>query len=62
MGYFARRLYNRLSDRRINKIFHIVRENNIHDVLLDSRHFSFDRHGELILEGLKHLAKIGITP
>jgi geranylgeranyl reductase family protein len=56
MGYFARRLYNRLSDRRINKIFHIVRENNIHDVLLDSPHFSFDRHGELILEGLKHLA------
>jgi len=56
MGYFARRLYNRLSDRRINKIFDIVRENNIHDALLDSPHFSFDRHGELILEGLKYLA------
>jgi geranylgeranyl reductase family protein len=56
VGYFARRLYNRLSDRRINKIFHIIRENNIHNALLDSPHFSFDRHGELILEGLKHLA------
>jgi len=56
VGYFARRLYNRLSDRRINKIFDIVRENNIHEALLDSPHFSFDRHGELILEGLKRLA------
>ncbi|MCL0056567.1 NAD(P)/FAD-dependent oxidoreductase [Dehalococcoidia bacterium] len=56
IGYFARRLYNRLSDRGINKIFDIVRENNIHDALLDSPHFSFDRHSELVLEGLKHLA------
>ncbi|MBT9166064.1 MAG: Kynurenine 3-monooxygenase [Chloroflexi bacterium] len=56
IGYFARRLYNRLSDKRIEKIFNIIRDNNIHEVLLDSPHFSFDRHGGLILEGLKHLA------
>ncbi|MCL0065451.1 NAD(P)/FAD-dependent oxidoreductase [Dehalococcoidia bacterium] len=55
-GYFARRLYNRLSDRRINKMFDIVRENNIHEALIDSPHFSFDRHSGLVLEGLKHLA------
>lgn len=56
IGYFARRLYNRLSDRRINKIFDIIRENNIHDALLDSPRFSFDKHSGLVLEGLKHLA------
>jgi geranylgeranyl reductase family protein len=59
IGYFARLLYNRLSDRQINKIFDIVRENNIHGALLDSPHFSFDRHGKLILEGLKHLIPWG---
>ncbi|MBT9148653.1 MAG: geranylgeranyl reductase family protein [Dehalococcoidia bacterium] len=56
IGYFARRLYNGLSDKRIEKIFSIIRDNNIHEALLDSPHFSFDRHGGLILDGLKRLA------
>jgi len=56
IGYFARRLYNRLSDRRINTIFNIVRNNGVHEALLKSERMSFDWHGELMLEGLKHLA------
>lgn len=55
-GYFVRRLYNQLSDKRINRIFDIVKENNIHNDLIDSPHFSFDRHSGLIMEGLKRLA------
>jgi geranylgeranyl reductase family protein len=55
IGYFARRLYNRLSDKRIDKLLRIVRDNNIHEALLNSSNFSFDRHSRLILEGLKRL-------
>lgn len=55
IDYFARRLYNRLSDKRINSIFNIVRDNRIHEELLDSSYRSFDWHGELVLDGLKRL-------
>lgn len=53
--YFARRLYNRLSDKRINSIFNVVRDNNIHESMLSSSYRSFDWHGELVLDGLKRL-------
>ena len=56
IGYLARSLYNKLSDKRINSIFEIVRENNIHETLLNSSHVSFDWHGETILNAMKHLA------
>ncbi len=55
IDYFARRLYNRLSDKRINSIFSIVRDNNIHEDLLNSSYRSFDWHGELVMDGLKRL-------
>ncbi len=55
IDYFARRLYNRLSDKRINSIFNIVRDNHIHEDLLNSSYRSFDWHGELVLDGLKRL-------
>ncbi|MDD5094915.1 MAG: NAD(P)/FAD-dependent oxidoreductase [Dehalococcoidia bacterium] len=55
IDYFARRLYRRLSDKRINDIFSIIRDNNIHQSLLNSSSMSFDWHGELILDGLKRL-------
>jgi len=55
IDYFARRLYNRLSDKQINEIFRIVRDNNIHQSMLDSSHMSFDWHGEMVLDGLKRL-------
>lgn len=56
IDYFARRLYNRLSDRQIQSIFNIVREHRIHESLLDSPRMSFDWHGELVLEGMKSLS------
>ncbi|MFC2027788.1 geranylgeranyl reductase family protein [Chloroflexota bacterium] len=53
--YFARSFFNRLSDKRINSIFDVVRDNNIHESLLTSSYRSFDWHGELVLDGLKRL-------
>ncbi len=55
IDYFARKLYNSLSDRRINNIFNIVRDNNIHEKMLESSYKSFDWHGELVLDGLKQM-------
>jgi len=55
LDYFARSLYNRLSDKRIDTIFNIVRENNIHERIMASSYKSFDWHGELVLDGLKQM-------
>ncbi len=55
IDYFARRFYNRLSDKRINTMFNIVRDNNIHEKMLQSSYKSFDWHGELVLDGLKQI-------
>ncbi|MFO8010447.1 MAG: NAD(P)/FAD-dependent oxidoreductase, partial [Dehalococcoidia bacterium] len=52
----ARSVYNRLSDKRINDIFTIARDNNIHESLLASSYHSFDWHGELVLDGMKRLS------
>lgn len=56
IDYFARRLYNRLSDSQIDSIFNIVREHGIHQSLVNSSRGSFDWHGELVIEGMKHLS------
>ncbi|MBM3133366.1 MAG: NAD(P)/FAD-dependent oxidoreductase, partial [Chloroflexi bacterium] len=55
IDYFARVMYNRLSDKRLNSIFKVVKENAIHEALLKSSYRSFDWHGELVLDGLKRL-------
>ena len=53
--YFARRLFEKLSDKSIERAFHIIESNGIHESLLKSDAFSFDWHGEMIKRGLKHL-------
>lgn len=53
IGYWARKVYEKLSDRQIEQIFDIVQKNNIHEALLQSPNFSFDWHGDLILRALK---------
>lgn len=53
IGYRARRLYQKLSDPQIERIFDIVASRDIAAALLDSPGFSFDRHGRLMLEIIK---------
>jgi geranylgeranyl reductase family protein len=55
-GYTARRLYERLSNHHIDKIFDIVESRGIHQTLLKSPDFSFDWHSDVIVAGLKYLA------
>ncbi len=54
IGYYARKLYEHLSDKRINRIFDIIKSNGIDEALLKADDLSFDWHGEVILRLLGH--------
>jgi geranylgeranyl reductase family protein len=56
LGRLARRLYNRLNDKQIDDIFHLIEANGIQEALLQSPLLSFDWQGGLILKGLRYLA------
>lgn len=55
IGYFARRLYERLSDQRIDQLFRLTELNGIHESLLQSPDISFDWHGKVIIKVLNYL-------
>lgn len=55
IGYFARCLYERLSDSQIDQLFHLTMLNGIHEALLRSPDISFDWHGKAIMKGLNYL-------
>ncbi|MCL0094461.1 NAD(P)/FAD-dependent oxidoreductase [Dehalococcoidales bacterium] len=56
IGYWARKLYERLSDQQINWIFDIIKSNGIDEALLKADDLSFDWHGEAILRLIGHKA------
>ncbi|MFQ6122505.1 MAG: NAD(P)/FAD-dependent oxidoreductase [Dehalococcoidales bacterium] len=49
IGYWARKLFERLSDRQIDRIFSIVKANGIDEALLKAKDLSFDWHSKAIL-------------
>ncbi len=53
-GYWVRRLYERVSDQRIDEVFEIVERNGVHKALLQADDFSFDWHGRSIAKALRH--------
>jgi len=55
-GYWARKFYERLSDRQIDRIFDIVKSYGIDEALLKEKALSFDWHGEVVLRLLAHQA------
>ncbi|MFC1967413.1 NAD(P)/FAD-dependent oxidoreductase [Chloroflexota bacterium] len=55
-GYWARKLFERLSDRRIDRLFDMVKANGIDEALLRARDLSFDWHGRAVLKLLGHVA------
>ncbi len=52
--YYARKFYEHLSDRQIDRIFDIIKSNGIDKTLLKADDLSFDWHGEVILRLLGH--------
>jgi len=54
IGYYARKFYEHLSDRQVDRIFAIIKSNGIDEALLKADDLSFDWHGEVILRLLGH--------
>ena len=54
-GYRARRLYKKLSNRRIDHLFQAAQANGIFKLIAEWPDFSFDWHRKLIFEIVKHL-------
>jgi flavin-dependent dehydrogenase len=59
IGYWARRLFERLNDRQIDRIFDIVKANGIDEALLKAKDLSFDWHSWAVLRlvGYKVISK-----
>ena len=54
IGYWARKLFERLSDRQIDRIFEIVKTNGIDEALLGAEDLSFDWHSKTILRLMRY--------
>ncbi len=54
IGYWARKFYERLSDRQIDRIFDIIKSEGIDEALLKAGDLSFDWHGKVVLRLLGH--------
>ena len=62
IDYRARKLYEKLNDRQIDRAFDLVASNHIHETILQTEEFSFDWHADLILRLLKHRAIATAVP
>ncbi len=56
IGYWARKFYERLNDRQIDRIFDIIKSNGIDEALLKADDLSFDWHGKVVLRLIGHRA------
>jgi flavin-dependent dehydrogenase len=56
IGYWSRRLYESMSNKRIDRLFDVFEADGVHEALLQSPGFSFDWHGDSILRALRHKA------
>ena len=55
-GYWARKFYEILSDRQIDRIFDIIESNGVVEALLQADDLSFDWHGRVVLRLMGHQA------
>jgi len=53
IGYWARKLYEHMSDAQIDRVFDIIKSRGIDKALLEAEDLSFDWHGEVVLRLLR---------
>lgn len=53
-GYWARKLFERMSERQIDRIFKIIKDSRIDEALLKAKDVSFDWHSRTIMGLLKY--------
>jgi flavin-dependent dehydrogenase len=56
IDYYARKFYERLSDRRVDRIFEIIKSHGIDEALLKAKDLSFDWHSRAVLRLVGHQA------
>lgn len=54
IDYWAHRLYSSLDDKQVEHIFGVIERHGIHESLLTSPDITFDWHGKVIFDALKH--------
>jgi digeranylgeranylglycerophospholipid reductase len=54
VGYWTRKLFERLSERQINRVFRALKSRGIDRTLLESEELAFDWHSRTILRMLKY--------
>lgn len=54
IDYWAHRFYQKLDDRQICHIFDVIERHGIHESFLTSPDITFDWHGKIIIEAIKH--------
>ena len=54
IDYWAHRFYQKLNDRQICHIFDVIERHGIHESFLTSPDITFDWHGKIIIEAIKH--------
>ena len=50
IGYWARKLFERLSDQQVDRLFDVVKSNHIDEALLEDKDVSFDWHSRAIVK------------
>jgi hypothetical protein len=53
VGYRARKLFERLSDQQIDRLFDVIEKNHIDTTLLEAADVSFDWHSRAIMKLLR---------
>jgi len=54
IGCWSRKLFERLNDQQVDRIFEIMKANGMDEALLKAEDLSFDWHGRTLLKLLGH--------
>lgn len=54
IGYYARKFYERLSDKQVDRIFNLIKSHGIDQALLQAEDLSFDWHGKAVMRLIGH--------
>ena len=54
IGYYARKFYERLSDKQVDRVFKIIKSNGIDQALLQTEDLAFDWHGKAVMKLIGH--------
>ena len=54
ISYYARKLYERLSDKQVDRMFNLIKSHGIDQALLQAEDLAFDWHGEAVIRLMGH--------